>query len=56
MPSPKQSVRVVIEGRVQGVWYRGWTVETAQALACTAGCVIWATAVSRRCFQGRGGM
>ena len=32
MPSPKQSVRVVIEGRVQGVWYRGWTVETAQAL------------------------
>ncbi len=32
MPSPEQSVRVVIKGRVQGVWYRGWTVETAQAL------------------------
>jgi acylphosphatase len=23
---------VSIEGRVQGVWYRGWTVETARAL------------------------
>ncbi|MBT3306543.1 MAG: acylphosphatase [Alphaproteobacteria bacterium] len=27
---PDKSVRVVIEGRVQGVWYRGWTVEQAQ--------------------------
>lgn len=25
-------VHVLVEGRVQGVWYRGWTVETAQAL------------------------
>lgn len=25
-------VHVLIEGRVQGVWYRGWTVETAQGL------------------------
>jgi acylphosphatase len=25
------SIRIVIEGRVQGVWYRGWTVETARA-------------------------
>ena len=25
------SVRVVISGRVQGVWFRGWTVETATA-------------------------
>lgn len=24
--------RVSITGRVQGVWYRGWTAETAQAL------------------------
>jgi acylphosphatase len=29
---PERSVRAVIEGRVQGVWYRGWTVETARAL------------------------
>ena len=28
-------VRVVIHGRVQGVWYRGWTVETAIALGLT---------------------
>ncbi|WP_176793536.1 acylphosphatase [Rhodospira trueperi] len=26
------TVRVRIKGRVQGVWYRGWTVETARAL------------------------
>jgi acylphosphatase len=25
------AVRVFISGRVQGVWYRGWTVETASA-------------------------
>jgi acylphosphatase len=24
------ATRVVISGRVQGVWFRGWTVETAQ--------------------------
>lgn len=24
-------VRVVIHGRVQGVWFRGWTVEEARA-------------------------
>ncbi|MDP6691132.1 MAG: acylphosphatase [Alphaproteobacteria bacterium] len=29
---PDRCVRVVIEGRVQGVWYRGWTVDTAEAL------------------------
>jgi len=27
----EKSVRVVIEGRVQGVWYRGWTVGEASA-------------------------
>lgn len=25
-------VHVLVEGRVQGVWYRGWTVDTASAL------------------------
>ena len=24
--------RLVVHGRVQGVWYRGWTVDEAQAL------------------------
>ena len=24
-------VRVVIHGRVQGVWFRGWTIQEAQA-------------------------
>lgn len=27
-----RSVRVLIEGRVQGVWYRGWTMQTAQEM------------------------
>jgi acylphosphatase len=27
----KKTVRVRIEGRVQGVWYRGWTVAEASA-------------------------
>jgi len=26
----QRAVRVRIEGRVQGVWYRGWTVEEAR--------------------------
>ena len=28
----KKSVKVMIEGRVQGVWFRGWTLETARRL------------------------
>ncbi|MBM3505145.1 MAG: acylphosphatase [Alphaproteobacteria bacterium] len=27
-----RTVRAVIKGKVQGVWYRGWTVETARRL------------------------
>ena len=26
------AVRVTIEGRVQGVWYRGWTMDRAEEL------------------------
>jgi acylphosphatase len=26
----RRAVRVTIRGRVQGVWFRGWTVEQAQ--------------------------
>jgi acylphosphatase len=29
--SDRIAVRVVISGRVQGVWYRGWTVEQARS-------------------------
>lgn len=32
MPRPPYTVKAVIKGRVQGVWFRGWTVETARAL------------------------
>lgn len=27
-----KAVRVVVAGRVQGVWFRGWTVDQAQAM------------------------
>lgn len=27
--APQKAVRVRIEGRVQGVWYRGWTIDEA---------------------------
>ncbi|MEE2998697.1 MAG: acylphosphatase [Pseudomonadota bacterium] len=33
-----RSVRVIIEGRVQGVWFRGWTVKLATEL-CLSGWV-----------------
>jgi acylphosphatase len=33
--SPQRSVRVRIEGRVQGVFYRAWTEETAARLGLT---------------------
>ena len=29
MTPERRAVHVVISGRVQGVWYRGWTVEQA---------------------------
>ncbi|MEZ5933435.1 MAG: acylphosphatase [Alphaproteobacteria bacterium] len=32
MPEERKCVHLRIEGRVQGVWYRGWTVRTAERL------------------------
>ena len=29
---PQKAVHVRIVGRVQGVWYRGWTIDTATGL------------------------
>jgi acylphosphatase len=31
MNSEREAIRIVIHGRVQGVWYRGWTVDQARA-------------------------
>lgn len=43
---PKVARHLMIDGRVQGVWYRAWTVETARGLGLsgwvrnrTDGCV-----------------
>ena len=30
--SGRRAVRLQIDGRVQGVWFRGWTVDTATGL------------------------
>lgn len=35
MSDPIETVHVVISGRVQGVWFRGWTCEQARALGLT---------------------
>ena len=32
-----RTVHVVVSGHVQGVWYRGWTVESARALDLRGG-------------------
>jgi acylphosphatase len=31
----RMAVRIVVHGRVQGVWYRGWTVDQARARGLT---------------------
>lgn len=31
-PAATRTVHVLIEGRVQGVWFRGWTVQRAEEL------------------------
>ncbi|MBP2300062.1 acylphosphatase [Azospirillum picis] len=33
--APRKVVRARILGKVQGVWYRGWTVDTATRLGLT---------------------
>jgi acylphosphatase len=30
--APEMIRRLIVHGRVQGVWYRGWTVDTARVL------------------------
>jgi acylphosphatase len=30
--APEMIRRLIVHGRVQGVWYRGWAVDTARAL------------------------
>lgn len=30
--NPTRTRRLIVHGKVQGVWYRGWTVETATGM------------------------
>jgi len=30
--STNRAIRVIVSGRVQGIWYRGWTIENAREL------------------------
>ncbi len=32
MSGDRVAAKVMVSGRVQGVWYRGWAIETASAL------------------------
>ena len=50
---PVRTVRVRIEGRVQGVGYRYWVERTADAWGSRAGCATAATARSRPCSRRR---
>lgn len=35
MPPSHKTIRVVVSGRVQGVWFRAWTEKTARGLGLT---------------------
>ncbi|MBK17378.1 MAG: acylphosphatase [Rhodospirillaceae bacterium] len=46
------SLKVIISGRVQGVWYRGWTVETARSLGLTGWVRNRRDGTVQACFAG----
>jgi hypothetical protein len=51
MTDTYKSVRVRIEGRVQGVGFRAWVERRPPGTTLTAGCATAGTAASKPCSQ-----
>ncbi len=47
-----KAIKVLIEGRVQGVWFRGWTVENARRLKLDGWVLNWRDGSVQAVFSG----
>ena len=56
LPEGHKAVRVTISGRVQGVWFRGWTVDQARSRALDGWVRNRADGTVEAIFVGPGGL